>query len=155
LVWRSRGGPRRVPALPRPLPALRQRLSPGSGGVRQNPFSSKATGWLIGVAVVSFLVAVGFVIFGAPPPAPPSRERDSFSHSAIGHHAFVRLLRKLEIPVVVSHYDSGARAGASAVLIVAEPSSYHVSELRSMVAAAEHALVVLPKWREIPPELNK
>src|SRR5262245_9969360 len=107
-----------------PFSPLRRRVPPESSRMRENPFSSRATFWLVAVGLVSFLVTIGFTVFGAPPAAPPSRGADSFSRSAIGHHAFVALLRELEIPVVVSHWESAKRADSTALLILTEPAKF-------------------------------
>jgi hypothetical protein len=100
------------------------------------------------------LSAVFWGLFGADVVGVSSARADSFSRSALGHHALVELLRELEIPVVVSRFDSGHRAGRAALLVLAEPqlgdsSTRDADALRRTVAAAGGALLVLPKWRGV------
>src|SRR6185295_10839854 len=68
--------------------------------------------------------------------------------SAIGHRGLVRLLEKLDVPVVVSRNDSAARA-EHGLLIIAEPvvtDGASRARLAALVGAARRVLVVLPKW---------
>jgi hypothetical protein len=115
------------------------------------PFRPRTVLWLVVGGGLSLLSAVFWGIFGADVAGVGSAQADSFSRSALGHHALVRLLRELEIPVVVSRFDSGHRARGSAVLVLAEPQldrtrTRDPAALRRAVAAAGGALLVLPKW---------
>jgi len=122
------------------------------------PFSRRALAWLVGVSASSLALAVAFLIAGAPESAEVSSTgADAFSRSALGHRAFVALLRREGIPVMVSRHDSSRRAGRSAVLVVAEPhlesaSSGRARRMAEMLGGARTALLVLPKWtgREDP-----
>ena len=106
---------------------------------------------LVAVFFGSLLLAIVFGVLGPDIADVSSSGADTFSRSALGHHAFVELLRELSIPVVVSRHDSAARAGPSALLVIAEP---HVLEgdgpeaerLQTMVDGAHTVLLVLPKW---------
>jgi hypothetical protein len=69
----------------------------------------------------------------------------AYSHSAVGHRAFVELLRELDVPVTISRWESSAKAGDSAVLVIAEPRLY--DDLPDMLDEVRRAIVVLPKWR--------
>jgi hypothetical protein len=120
--------------------------------VAEGPFNPRTVLWLAVVGGLSLLSAVFWGVFGADVAGVSSAAADSFSRSALGHHALVRLLRDLEIPVVVSRFDSGHRARGSAVLMLAEPllertSTRDEDALRRAVTAADGALLVLPKWR--------
>lgn len=118
----------------------------------ENPFSRRALGWLVGVSVVSFTtwLVVGLI---APEPSDlESADADAYSRSAIGHRALVELLRARQVPVMLSRFDSGTRAGEQALLVVAEPrlsdgSTTAPRKLQQMVRAAQSTLVVLPKWQ--------
>ncbi|MHC4816492.1 MAG: DUF4350 domain-containing protein [Planctomycetota bacterium] len=116
------------------------------------PFRPRTVLWLVVVGGLSLLSAVFWGIFGADVAGVGSAQADSFSRSALGHHALVRLLHELEIPVVVSRFDSGHRARGSAVLVLAEPqlddtATRDADALRRAVGAADLVLLVLPKWR--------
>jgi hypothetical protein len=115
-----------------------------------NPFERPAVLALVAVVAISFLSAVLWGVFGAELAPARSAEADSFSRSALGHHAFLGLLRELDIPAVVSRYDSAGRAGEDAVLLVVEPAlggAQRQRMLRSMIARSPRVLLVLPKWQ--------
>ena len=79
----------------------------------------------------------------------------AYSYSAVGHRAFVEMLRGLDVPVLVSRSDSLERAGRSSLLMVAEPRLGEDAEARlTSLLAAPHVLMVLPKWRERPDPLR-
>lgn len=116
------------------------------------PFRRRTLLWLVAVGGISLLSAVFWGVFGADVVGVRSARADSFSRSALGHHALVRLLRELDVPVVVSRFDSGHRARRSAVLVLAEPgldmdTDRDMRALRRAVRAAGGAVLVLPKWR--------
>jgi hypothetical protein len=115
-----------------------------------NPFRKRTVIVLTVVTGVSFLAAILWAIFGAELLPARSSDADTFSRSALGHRAFVELLRELGLPTVVSRFNSGGRARRSALLIVAEPrvgSDQRERMLRAMISQAHRALLVLPKWR--------
>jgi hypothetical protein len=110
------------------------------------PFSRRALALVIGVGLASFAVAVGIAVLGDGS-APPSAGADSYSRSALGHHALVELLRRLDVPVVVSRHDSVARAATRGVVVVAEPRLLgDPARVGALLDQAGTALVVLPKW---------
>jgi hypothetical protein len=120
--------------------------------VSEEPFSRRALVWLISISVASFAtwLVVGLI---APEPADvESADADAYSRSAIGHRAFVELLRAQDVPVMLSRFDSGTRAGSQALLVVAEPrldvdSPTRSRKLQQMLRSARHTLLVLPKWQ--------
>jgi hypothetical protein len=85
----------------------------------------------------------------------PSSASDAYSRSAVGHRAFVELLRRTGVPVVVSRHGSGTRA-AHATLLVLEPHPDRTDSpddfgesLGEMLSRARRTLVVLPKRRAV------
>ncbi|HEX2690181.1 MAG TPA: DUF4350 domain-containing protein [Kofleriaceae bacterium] len=113
-----------------------------------NPFSRTTLFLVIGVAVVSLGAAVALTLIGDDLSEKRSAGADGYSVSAIGHQGLVRLLGKLDIPVVVSRSDSGDKA-RHGLLIVAEPTATDEASrdrLEKLVASAPNTLVVLPKW---------
>jgi len=113
-----------------------------------NPFSRTTLIVVIAVAVVSLGAAVALTIAGNDLGEKRSAGADGYSVSAIGHQGLVRLLEKLDIPVVVSRSDSGDKA-RHGLLIVAEPTvtdDASRERLEKLVASAPNTLVVLPKW---------
>jgi hypothetical protein len=102
---------------------------------------------LAALAVGSFVFAVVGTVL-APDPQVESAAANSFSRSALGHRALVETLRREGVPVVVSRWNSGRRAGEGAVLLVAEPdlSGDGAVRMEQMLREAKRAIVVLPKW---------
>jgi len=119
------------------------------------PFRRRTVRWLVGICTVSFVGALALAIFGPDVIPPPSAGADTYSKAALGHLAFVRLLRELDVPVVSSRHESARRAGHGALLVLAEPKdcppgSERARRLRRMIHASERTLLVLPKWRGVP-----
>lgn len=114
----------------------------------KTPFTKRTTVWIVVTSVVSFATALVLAVFGPEIGPVRSAAPDSYSRSALGHHAFCEVLEELGIPVVRSRYDSGRRAGAHALLVLLEPALAHrdAAALRRMVRDSGRALVVLPKW---------
>ena len=125
-------------------------MSPAGTGVAESggPFSRRALWWIIGVSSLSLLVGLAYLVFGDSAPQ-SSTGSNSFSRSALGHRGFVELLRTLDVPVMVSRHQSGARASGG-LLVVAEPRSGDSDGERAAAAGAgtpRHSplLLVLPK----------
>ncbi len=94
-------------------------------------------------------------IFGDVLYDPPSVSPDTFSRSAVGHRAFVELLRSLGFRVLVSRHRTAAKAGEGAVVVLLEPRVGPFDETREatmddIAGAAERLLVVLPKRSALP-----
>jgi len=111
-----------------------------------SPFSARTR--LLLVSVMSLSLAGGFVlaIFGDDLSRPPTAGPSAYSESALGHQAAIELLRRLDVPILVSR-DSSGRKARSAILVVAEPKidAGNRDAARDMVRAAKRSLVVLPK----------
>jgi hypothetical protein len=116
-------------------------------------FSRRVAIALGAVAAASFIGGLLFALLGAELREEASHENDTFSRSAIGHHALASLLRRLDVPVVVSRAASGRRAGAGTALLLLEPQvEAHdptAQDLPEMIreSSAGAIVVVLPKWR--------
>jgi hypothetical protein len=105
---------------------------------------------LVAVAVISFLAFLLALIYQDDLARVESAGSDSFSRSALGHHAFVELLRELGIPVVVSRHETARKLGARNVLLLLEPPRRDEDtriprRMRELVRDAPRCLVVLPK----------
>lgn len=110
------------------------------------PFSRTTLWIVVGVALASLGVMVGLTVMG--PPEKASAGSDGYSVSAIGHQGLVRLLEKLDVPVVLSRNESATKA-AHGLLVIAEPKMTEKEKARFelMIESAPHAvLVILPKW---------
>ena len=118
-------------------------------------FTRRGAAVLAAVAAAS-LAAAGFLgAFGDALFDPPSFSQDSFSRSAVGHHAAVELLRRMGWQVVVSRHRTDARAKEGAVVALLEPrvgpdDAARRRTLGAVNDAARWLLVVLPKREAIP-----
>jgi hypothetical protein len=112
-----------------------------------DPFSRTALLAVIGVAAASLVVAVVLTIAGDDFTSKRSAGADAYSVSAIGHKGLVRLLEKLDVPVVVSRSDSPERVDG--LLIIIEPTVSDAASrdrLKRMIDSSSQTLLVLPKW---------
>ncbi len=117
-------------------------------------FGRRGAGWLAAIAVASLGAAAFLGVFGDALYDPPSFAPDSFSRSAVGHRAFVELLRALGRPVLVSRHRTADKAG-EAVVALLEPRIGPEDETRggileSVDGASRRLLVVLPKRAALP-----
>ncbi|MBX3156519.1 MAG: DUF4350 domain-containing protein [Deltaproteobacteria bacterium] len=113
-----------------------------------SPFSRGAVIASVAVVAVSIAVAVVLSVIGGDFGDKRSAGPDGYSQSAIGHRGLVEMLRRLDVPVIVSRSASGDKAG-DGLLVIAEPTipdATAAERLRGMIARARRVLVVLPKW---------
>jgi hypothetical protein len=108
-------------------------------------------GW-IAAAVVVFSISLYFMgggQLGDPAGVGPS----TYSRSAIGHAGIAEVLRRLDIPIVKSQYNSLDKLTHGSVLVIAEPRPRGQSEetMRTLLKA-DTILIVLPKWTGLPDE---
>lgn len=137
-----------APAPPLPEEAEPQEIEGG--------FSKRALGWIVGISVVSFVLAVLLVTYGDELEARrPNPHANTFSKSALGHMAVARYLRSLGLGVVSRQNPGVSGAGPSRPLIVAEPDAGWLAgdpaaKILGLVkeAARREAplILVLPKW---------
>jgi hypothetical protein len=125
--------------------------------VSASPFSRRGAAWLAIGAAASLAAAAFLGVFGDELTEPPSVAPGAFSRSAIGHRAFVTLLRDLGFTVLVSRHRTADRAADGALVVLAEPALEPEAESGRRSAAAEEIaagasrlLVVLPKRTGYP-----
>jgi hypothetical protein len=113
------------------------------------PFERRTLAWLAGLGAGSLLLGLYLTFAVSPGAEVESVRADTFSRSALGHRAFVDLLRELKVPLVVSRHNSGGRAAGSAVLTLLEPDAASPADQHKLSQMIEHVhtvLLVLPKW---------
>jgi hypothetical protein len=113
-----------------------------------SPFSRTTLAVLVAGTLLSIGLAAVLTAFGDELTDPVSASADSYSKSAIGHRGLVRLLERLDIPVVVSRSESAGRA-EHGLLVIAEPiltDEASRERLTRLLAGTRRVLVVLPKW---------
>lgn len=118
-------------------------------------FGRRGAGALAAVAAAS-LAAAGFLgAFGDALWDPPSAGADAFSRSAVGHRAWLELLRGAGRQVLVSRHRTAEKASDGAVVALLEPrvgpeDAAREELLEDVNGAAPLLLVVLPKRLAIP-----
>ena len=110
-------------------------------------FAPRTVFWLLTIGTISFVGALVLSLLAGDGGAVRSAGANTFSYSAIGHRAFVEILERVEMPVLVSRYDSAGKAGSSSLLVIAEPKppTATATELKRLLSA-RNVLLVLPKW---------
>lgn len=116
-----------------------------------SPFHERTAKVLAALAVASFLAGALSAIFSRPGEGVAHPEASALSRSAVGHAAFVRLLERAGLPVIVSARRTEARLEAGAALILAEPSVAGDDErVERLLGLARASLLVLPKHAALP-----
>lgn len=113
-------------------------------------FGPRPLAWLIGMCVVSLIVGILAGVFGGDIASYRSSGPDAFSRSALGHKAFVELLRELGVPVSLQLAPPATATGRGGVLVIAEPRLYGpddpgISGWEDYYAYFYSILIVLPK----------
>lgn len=135
---------------------------PDTAPEMEGGFSRKAVGWIVGVGVASFLLALLLTAFGEDLFSRPTPHANSYSRSALGHRALVELLQSLGLGAVSRRTPGTAAPGPVRPLIAAEPdpevlevAGSRLAELRREARSRDAALVVvLPKWAGVPRASN-
>jgi hypothetical protein len=118
---------------------------------RDDPFSGRTIAGLIGVGAVAFLAMAYLLIYGEAGDPYRRSGPNAFSTSAIGHRAFIELLRRLDVPVLANRRAEVDRGGDRSLVVVAEPPNpAQLEEALKRADTNEPVLLVLPKWRGLP-----
>ncbi len=110
-------------------------------------FSSRVLVAIVAIGILAFVGTVYLTVFsdGGEPSFEVSPT--TYSSSALGHKAFLQILRRLEVPVVVSRFKSGEKAGPGNLLLLLEPMGRKTPDnLVGTFGNLPHGLLVLPKW---------
>lgn len=104
------------------------------------------------LTAVSFLAGLIYAMLGPGVQSVNSAQANTFSRSAIGHHALLTLLKSVDVPVSVSRARTAQKAGAGTVLVLLEPhrtaEDPTAEELPALLrdSGATDVILVLPKW---------
>lgn len=124
----------------------------------RGPVSRRAVVGLAAVAGLSLAAAGLLGAFGDRVSDPSSFRADGYSRSAVGHHAFLELLRAMGRPVSISRYRTADKAEAG-ILALLEPrlgseDSPEQGMAADIRAAGVRVLLVLPKRTAAPDLLH-
>lgn len=118
-----------------------------AGSQRGELFSGRTLAAILGIGVLAFVGMLYLELFvdGGDPSYAVSPT--TYSSSAIGHKALLQILRRLDVPVVVSRFKSGDKAGRGSLLMLLEPDDSDMArELVGGFGKVPHGLLALPKW---------
>ena len=87
----------------------------------ESPFGPRLLKIGIPLVTLSLVATLLLSIFGADLSPPRSHGASGFSHSALGHLAFIETLEELGITVEISRSRSGTKASEGGTLLLAEP----------------------------------
>jgi hypothetical protein len=112
----------------------------------------------VGLVVASIAASMFLAVYGDALTTPRSWGTDSWSRSALGHHAFVALLEAEGRTVLVSRARTADKAAGGAPTALLEPAvgpwdPRAEGRLEAIAGKAKRLLVVLPK-RTGPPDLR-
>ena len=117
-------------------------------------FRRRTLAALVTVGGLAFL-AMGYLLIYGAPAQQRTAGANAYSVSAVGHRAFVELLDRAGVPVVLSRSETIGRDRAGSLAILAEPASPdQARELAQQVGWGPTVLLVLPKWRGQADPLN-
>lgn len=125
----------------------------GSDATKSAPFSAKAVGLMLAIAIISFGAVIVLSSW-----APELRDRDEagdhpFSTSALGYNGFVQLLEELDYPVQISRLDRTLERRDWGVMIVTV-SPWGMGARLDDIDLQPTTLIVLPKWTGPTDRLN-
>ena len=110
-------------------------------------FSGRTLAWLLGIGIACFAGMMLLFTLGSELFPTSSVQPSTYSKSAIGHQAWVRLLQNMGKTVLISRNDSVAKSSDGGLLILAEPdTSGDERQPIDELLQAGRVLVVLPKY---------
>ena len=123
--------------------------------MNQSIFSGRTLAWLMGIGIACFAGMILLFTIGEDLFPTRSVQPSTYSKSAVGHQAWVRLLQNTGRPVLVSRSDSVAKA-SDGVLILAEPfAEGDERQPLDELLTANRLLIVLPKYTANASLLNR
>lgn len=132
-------------------------MSAAGGGA----FGRGGAGVLAAVALASLATSAFLGVYGDVLSEPQTAAADAWSPSALGHRAYLDLLRGLGRPVIVSRHATEEKAADGAVVALLEPEleedddGPRRAQLGAIDEASTRLLVALPKRRGAPHALRR
>ena len=116
--------------------------------------------WVIGICALSFVTTLAVLVASPSFNPDASWKSDSYSRGALGHHAFIRVLRKMGRQVHLSRYLSDSRTGSDSVLVAIAPRGslagqkkiHGVLTGKKIARRTGDTIVVLSKYADLEPD---
>ena len=115
-------------------------------------FARRTLGWLLALGGTSLVLGFVINIFSTDLFEEHSAGTDTYSRSAVGHHALLELLREYDVPVRVTRH-AGVRPVENQVLLLLEPriligwGGEFEDRLEQLLDRHPLILIALPKWK--------
>ena len=111
-------------------------------------FSPRALIWVVSSGIISFVFALGLIIFADDSHKSGRAAAHPYSDSAIGHRAFVEFMKELDIPTLISRNRILGPEQRNAVQVLLEPPRVVLStnRLLELYTRDNPVFIVLPKW---------
>ncbi|WP_119299562.1 hypothetical protein [Dongia deserti] len=110
-------------------------------------FSPRTLMLVIAIGIAAFAGMLYLQLFADPDDPDFQVGATTYSSSAIGHKALLETLRRIDVPVIVSRFRSGEKAGSGSLLVLAEPDDNAIAKaLLGGFGNVPRGLLVLPKW---------
>mgnify|MGYP001036914822 CR=1 FL=1 len=117
------------------------------GAHQQELFSARTLAAIFIVGILAFVGTVYLLVFADGDDPSFEIGPTTYSSSALGHKALLQTLRRLQVPVIVSRFKSGEKAGSGSLLVLLEPDPDHLTDqLIGGFGNVPHGLLALPKW---------
>jgi hypothetical protein len=114
-------------------------------------FSGRTLMAIVTVGILAFVGILYLEVFADAGDPTFEVSPTTYSSSALGHKALLETLRRLRVPVVVSRFKSGEKAGRGSLLMLLEPRDAKTPDnLIGGFGNVPHGLLVLPKWTGRP-----
>lgn len=114
------------------------------------PFDARLMKFLAGAGVLSFAAGMLLAILGGHVDEVRSHRADTFSRSAVGYRGLLETLRRLDVPHLVSRWNTAEKAGPATTLVLLEPRDAERAAEIVKQAQSTSVVVVLPKWEATP-----
>jgi len=108
--------------------------------------------WMLMIGGVGLVGSLFLLIFGDTIGPPTTAKGSSYSDSAVGHGAFVELLRAMRYRVFINRDPEARHITSRDLIIIAEPDIrlFNTERLESLSREQAQVLIVLPKWATWP-----
>jgi hypothetical protein len=123
-----------------------------SAAMQDQVISRRGIVWMLMIGGVGLIGSLFLLVFGDTIGPPSTAKGSSYSDSAVGHEAFVNLLRAMDYRVFINRDPQAKHITERDLIIIAEPDIrlFNAERLESLSREKARVLIVLPKWAVWP-----